>query len=320
MYISLFLWLACADTDNPEVSSNDVAEVVESISHTSQLGPVTAEVSLSPKEPKLGTPMTLTLRVQSTEGVEVELPPFGEALGRFQIVDFEPNASTSSNVFIQRYTLQAPMSGLQTIPALRVVFFDTRDGQEKEEQEVLTEEISLQIASLLEEDAPLDVKPARGRLEPKVDMPIWVWLGAGSLFLGLVSFVGWRYYRRWQAKEVVRSAYENALEGLALLEQQTDVAIDVYYAQLSLILRRYIDARFGIAVLEKTTPEFIQIAQQSTFFDDEQLDFLSKFLQRADDVKYAQQQPDLAEGETEVSLIRRFLEETKIKEKEEDAA
>ena len=79
-------------------------------------------------------------------------------------------------------------------------------------------------------------------------------------------------------------------------------------------MRRYIDARFGIAVLEKTTPEFIQLAQESIAFTEEQILFLKDFLQRSDDVKYAQQKPLLAEGETEISLIRRFLEETKVKE------
>ena len=316
MNIFLFCWLACSEADSPSTSKKDGVESVESIAHTSELGPIKAEVTLSPKAPKLGQPMTLILRVESTDGVDVELPPFGEALGRFQIVDFEPNASANSNQFMQRYTLQAPMSGLQTIPSLRVVFFDKREGQEKEEQEVLTEEISIEIASLLEEDAPLDFKPARGRLEPKVDMPIWVWLCVLSSIVGVFSFVGWRYYLRWQAKETVRSAYENALEALRDLSQQTDLEIDDYYAQLSLILRRYIDERFGIAVLEKTTPEFLKIAQKSTFFEEQQIDFLSAFLQRADDVKYAQQQPDLAEGETEISLIRRFLEETKLKEED----
>lgn len=310
----LALWLACAQPDT-SLEPTPV-EQVETREREATIGPVKTRVVLSPKQPKLGDPLTLTLEVQAAENVEVELPPFGEALGRFQIVSYEPVKEDEDYKQSQVYTLQAPMSGVQTIPSLRVVFFDRREGPDAEEQEILTEEISIDIESLLEEDAPLDFRNPRGRLEPKVELPIWAWTIGGGLLLSILGVFGWRWAKARRSLAVVRSAYQQAMESLLRLSQHTDKPIDEYYAELSLILRRYIDARFGIPVLEKTTPEFIMLANGSDVFQENQLIFLKDFLQRADDVKYAQQQPELQEGDTELLLIRRFLEETKPKEEE----
>ena len=311
--IFLSFWLSCSE---PEITNDSVpATEVERLERETILGPITAKVALSPKEPKLGEAMTMVLEVKAQEKVEVELPPFGEALGRFQIVSYEPMKKDEQGIQRQTYTLQAPMSGVQTIPSLRIVFFDKRDDQDAEEQELLTDELTVEIASLLEEDAPLDFHAPRGRLEPEIEIPTWVWL-VGMLVLSFgLSALGFSVAKKRKARAVVRTAYEQAMDGLLSLSKN-DLEIDEYYAELSFILRRYIDARFGIPVLEKTTPEFLQIAKDSEAFNDEQLQFLKAFLQRADDVKYAQQQPDLGEEDTEITLIRRFLEETKLVEEE----
>lgn len=311
--IFLSFWLSCSEL---EVTNESVPTTeVERLERETILGPITAKVALSPKEPKLGEAMTMVLEVKAQEKVEVELPPFGEALGRFQIVSYEPMKKDEQGIQRQTYTLQAPMSGVQTIPSLRIVFFDKRDEKDAEEQELLTDELTVEIASLLEEDAPLDFHAPRGRLEPEIEIPTWVWL-VGTLVLSFgLSALGFSVAKKRKARAVVRTAYEQAMDGLLSLSKN-DLEIDEYYAELSFILRRYIDARFGIPVLEKTTPEFLQIAKDSDAFNDEQLIFLKAFLQRADDVKYAQQQPDLGEEDTEITLIRRFLEETKLVEEE----
>ena len=311
--ILLSFWLACSEPEVPNASVPTTE--VERLERETTLGPITAKVALSPKEPKLGEAMTMVLEVKAQEKVEVELPPFGEALGRFQIVSYEPMKKDEEGIQRQTYTLQAPMSGVQTIPSLRIVFFDKREDKDAEEQELLTDELTVEIASLLEEDAPLDFHAPRGRLEPEIEIPTWVWIGGSLVLLVGLSALGYRVAKNRRAHAVVRSAYEQAMDGLLSLSKN-ELEIDEYYAELSFILRRYIDARFGIPVLDKTTPEFLQIAKDSDVFHDEQLVFLKAFLQRADDVKYAQQQPDLGEEETEITLIRRFLEETKLVEEE----
>ena len=53
------------------------------------------------------------------------MPPFGEALGRFQIIDFEPSEKEdpqNQQISSKKYRLQAHHSGKQQIPSLRILF------------------------------------------------------------------------------------------------------------------------------------------------------------------------------------------------------
>ena len=183
----LALMIGCSDSSSTEVEteSNIVEPAQEEVT---ELGPIKATVRLSPNEVKLGDPLTLQLEVVAQPNVQVSLPPFGEALGRFQIENFQPRQKVTDDglsIASQTYQLQAPMSGIQRIPSLRVVFIDSRPDQNPEEQELLTEEMSITIQGLLEEDAPLDFKPARGTLANKIDVPLWVWgIGIGLPLLG----------------------------------------------------------------------------------------------------------------------------------------
>ena len=108
-------------------------------------GPVTATVTLAPAEPRLGDRMELVLSVEAAPGVRVEMPSFGEALGRFTILDFVPRSEVAAGgdaVLSQRYTLQATVSGRHRIPALRLEFIDERPGRgDGQSRELLTEEI-----------------------------------------------------------------------------------------------------------------------------------------------------------------------------------
>ena len=63
----------------------------EALTAQTQDGPVRATVALAPAAPRLGDSLTLTLDVEASPGVSLEMPAFGEALGRFPILDFAPS-------------------------------------------------------------------------------------------------------------------------------------------------------------------------------------------------------------------------------------
>ena len=199
--IPLLLYLVACDPAAPSPSPSQAEVPQEQLSETTQEGPIEATVAIWPKDLLLGDPLQLKLTVKSEAGVEAALPPFGEAIGRFQISDFRPRSQTrddGSQEQTQTYTLQAPMSGLQRIPALRIVYTDRRDGQAGEERELLTEELSIQITGLLDKDAPLDFKPAQGTLRPRVDIPIGVWAVGTGLILLTGGWFARKRYLSWQ--------------------------------------------------------------------------------------------------------------------------
>lgn len=112
-----------------EGDSSTVAEAPkDAIANTVEHGPVKVTTKVWPAKPTLSDPIYLRLEIASTPGVRINAP-FQEAgdhrLGRFRIVGFtRDGAGTPSEV--QTYTLEAPASGKQRIPPMRIEMIDGR--------------------------------------------------------------------------------------------------------------------------------------------------------------------------------------------------
>lgn len=293
---------------------------VETISRTTESGPVKATVSLGPKSPTLGDPLTLTLEVRAQPGVEVHMPAFGEALGRFEIADFTPRERRTDDggtEASQRYTLAAPLSGRQTIPPLLIEFVDRRPGQDAAPKELLTEELSVEVASVLPEGAvTATLKPPRGRLDEKWRPPRSEAPPLLAVVLGAIAIaIGVQVWRRGRSARVRRSAFDVARARLDALEARgTPKAgeADAWYVELSSIVRRYIEDRFGVRAPELTTEEFLREARASSELAAAHAALLESFLERCDRVKFAAYRPDERESRDALAAARRFLEETRL--------
>ena len=292
----------------------------------SEAGPVTATVTLTPREPRLGDSLVLTLKVESDAGVTVEMPAFGEALGRFSIVDYTPRAETTADggrVEEQRYTLQAPMSGRQRIPPLRLEFVDQRDGQgDGEVRELLTEEIALTVESVLPDgEVSGELKPARGELEPQVPAAARSWAAwVGGLLAAAAAIVGLLWWRQYAHRQRRISAYDKAMARLRKLEGRglpDASAADAWYVELSATVRRYLEDRYGVRAPELTTEEFLREARRSHELTASHRELLSSFLEICDRVKFAAYVPDDKESTGALAAARRFLDETRLRPEEE---
>ena len=297
-------------------TSEDIPLAVET-----REGPVSARVTLVPPAPRLGDPLVLTLLVTAKAGVAVEMPAFGEALGRFAIIDFTPREEVADDgvLFTQRYTLQAPMSGRHRIPRLRVEFLDERDPDaDRKAKELLTDELAFAVASVLPEGQPLaELRPARASLEELQRSWLrrhWHWLVLGLVVaVGLVvGVVGW--LRR--AEERARStAFDRAVARLERLAERglpTADAADAWYVELSDIVRRYIEERFALRAPELTTEEFLVEAGRSAELTAAHRELLSAFLATCDRVKFARYSPGEEESQQALDEARRFLTETAV--------
>lgn len=284
-------------------------------------GPVSATVTLMPPAPRLGDPLVLTLLVTAKSGVAIEMPAFGEALGRFAIIDFAPREEAAGDgvLFTQRYTLQAPTSGRHRIPRLRVEFLDERDPDaDRKAKELLTDELAFTVASVLPEGQPLsELRPARGSLVELQGSWLrhhWPWLVLVLVVaVGLVVGVaGW--LRR--AEERARlTAFDRAvarLERLARRGLPPADAADAWYVELSDIVRRYIEERFALRAPELTTEEFLVEAGRSAELTVAHGELLSAFLATCDRVKFARYSPGEEESQQALDEARRFLDETAV--------
>ena len=313
--MALSLLAACSpDTDIEPAKDQDSAA---SISVVTEEGPIKMTLTLAPKEPRLGDPLTLTLTVESAPEVAVEMPAFGEALGRFSIVNFTPKqelAADGSAVASQRYTLQAPMSGKQRIPALRIEYLDRRQNPDNDQyRELLSDTLSVTVASVLPEGEVLDeLRPARAALAETPDsVAKQYWPLALALVVltggGLLGFAWWQRYAEARAR---MTAYDRALQRLSRLEEQglpDATAADAWYVELSDIVRRYLEDQYGLRAPELTSEEFLQEAQRSEAMTPVQRELMPVFLEQCDRVKFAAYSPEQSESGEALALARRFF-------------
>ncbi len=291
---------------------------------TAESGPVVATLRLSPAAPAIGDPLVLVIEVRAEPGVELLMPEFGEALDRFTIVDFskaETADDAGATISSQRYTLQAAHSGPQTIPPLLIEFVDRREGHApapngEDAYELLTEPLDFEVASALPDGAPLTLRAALGELGPmkRDGGPRWAWALAAIAALALAGPFAVRAASDWRARARRRSAYDVAREALDVLlmaPRPTAAEMDAFFVELSGIIRRYLEDRFGLRSPELTTEEFLEELAESPDLVRSHQRLLREFLSRADLVKFAHFVPEPRDVEESLDSARRFLEATR---------
>jgi hypothetical protein len=264
--------------------------------------------------------------VEAQAGVRVEMPPFGDALGRFQVVDYRPIQEVTADGgfrYTQVYTLQAAMSGRQRIPQFRIEFADTRVGEAKKAgtaanamREHLTDEIVLTVGSVL----------AGGETELRAAKGVLASIGSGSGGTGILAVIGGAFavaaafalfwlWRRRRRRRVREAAHQIALRRLGALEARGwpgASEADDWYVELSAVVRRYLEDRYGVRAPELTTEEFLREASRGHSLSPLHRDLLAEFLLACDRVKFAAYHPQQAESMHSMASARRFVEETRL--------
>lgn len=296
----------------------------EAIVRRAERGPVTVEVAVRPARPRIGDVIRLDLEARAEPGVELLMPEFGEALGRFEIVDFAPRESLGDGgglVSTQTYRLQPRRSGPQSIPPLRVEFVDRRPGRDpapegEDAWEILTERIALEVEPILAEDEPLELAPPHPDLGPRrtPGWPLWAWLLAALGLAAVAAPFVWRALSAARARQRQRSAYEvarAALDELLAAGRPEQHEVDAFYVRLSLIVRSYLEDRFGLRSPELTTQEFLSEMGRSPDLARGHQRLLRDFLEQADLVKFAGLRPSEEMIADSIAAAERFLEETR---------
>jgi hypothetical protein len=140
------------------------------------------------------------------------------------------------------------------------------------------------------------------------------WVLIGVTVLAVVGFVLWR---RWRARRpqltpaMVEAATEDALAELEKLRSLIAMENSRPYAiQVSGVVRRYIERRFGIFAPRRSTEEFLVEAQSSPLLADRYQEHLSEFLASCDFLKFARAFAETSELEQIHSAAVRFVADT----------
>lgn len=296
----------------------------DSLVKNTKLGPVMVRLELTPAKPLIGDTVTLEIRVVAEKGVELLMPAFGEALDRFTILDYVPRERIDDDgrtIATQRYRLQPPISGKQSIPPILIEFVDRRPGRrpapdDMDAYELLTDRLDFEVRSVLPQNADAEIKPPLGRIKPREPpaKPVWPWYLAGGTLATLLAVAGIWIVSRWRRRARRQSAYEIAharLTRLLARGQPAGENVESFFVELSAIIRRYLEDRFELRAPELTTEEFLEVASDSPELTGDHQRMLREFLRKADLVKFAGLQPTPDDVEASVTSAKRFLEETR---------
>jgi hypothetical protein len=293
----------------------------DAIAKTSETGPVKATVQVWPAKPTLGDAIYLRLTVTAPAGITIDAP-FQEAgdqkMGRFRVVGFARDAQPADgggHVERQTYTLEAPSSGKQRVPPLRLEIVDARgagSASSVKPEELLTDEVPVDILPIDAAAVNTELRPARGALDPDVGGVPWIWvLGIASVAAIVLSAatLAYRSFARRRKIAVQRSAYDLAASRLRALADA-----DGWFVELSAIVRAYLEQRYALRAPELTTEEFLLVAAARPELSIEHKKQLFEFLAGCDRVKFAGYRPEAAESLATLDGAKGFVEDTRLKE------
>ena len=156
-----------------------------------------------------------------------------------------------------------------------------------------------------------------GGLLPLPGTP-WTALGLGALMLGAGASSWWWWRRRGLPRRTaaprrLTTPEQLALERLAQLRGApagSDAAVAAFYVETAQLLRQYLEQRFGLPALERTSEEFLAAQTTRALLAAEPQRLLGALLQRCDLVKFARAVPSAAERHADLESATRFVAAT----------
>ncbi|MCK5862458.1 MAG: hypothetical protein KAH38_08225 [Candidatus Hydrogenedentes bacterium] len=290
-------------------------------------GETTFEVTLTPPEAPYIHAVTYSIRITGDASLQCEFPDIPTDTKQIEIhrMPEESTPVTEDGIRItQPYQLDPIFPGLYKIPAL-IIPWESKDDKG-----------TLTIPALVfraRELSPSEAEAAAlftGIAAPDTVLPpkriskrgLFLFAGGSIAALIAIFLIVRHFLSKKKVSVILTPAWDIALNRLRELDHRNlpgTGKIDVYYVDLSAILRYYIEDHFHIHAPEQTTQEFLDTATQSKTFNEEHQQFLSDFLCQCDRVKFARLQPGIEDMTTHFKQVRHFIKDTMPKENEKTA-
>ncbi|OQX53593.1 MAG: hypothetical protein B5M48_03180 [Candidatus Omnitrophica bacterium 4484_213] len=276
--------------------------------------PLEVSASVDKDKATIGDKITYSITVKADKDIEIKFPEFGQNLGGFAIKDFGTSRKGwfRTKTYRQWYVLDTYTSGKYSIPEARVKY---RKKSQKEWQEVSTDEITVEVESILENaEDKRDIREIAGPIGFPVKIPWYLWgiLGLIALGAGTAFFL----FKRKKTQTVLppRPAHEIAYEALEALTQKEYLRrgeLKLYYIELSDIVRHYLENRFNLRAPEMTTEEFLNSVKDNKALSYEHKSLLRDFLSHCDLVKFARYKPPEKEVGLSFESAKKLIDQTK---------
>ena len=272
--------------------------------------------AMSTNRIRIGDPVTLTVTALHRPGCHVTFP----------------NPAKGKDVIVREAVLTTntlPNGLVQTIHQLRVtsmvitnhilaegaqIKLATPEGLSWQEPYPF---LTLEVISALK-PGEQEIRPAKGGLAdwpaPRSRWALWGLLALAIAAAGLWALRRWLLTpRTFLHMPPPTPAHVVALRELRQLRDKRWIetrAVEPFYVALSGIVRRYLEARFGLRAPDRTTEEFIREAAASKALTPEQRQVVGGFLEQSDLVKFARHAPESADMQTAFESAERLVQET----------
>lgn len=228
-------------------------------------------------------------------------PQVPDSFGKLEVVE-KGKIDTVKQGALAIYTQRLLVSGWDSAEYVIPPFLFNVTPANGAPYTIQTEGLTFQV-STVPVDTTKPFKPIKGILQVETSWLDYIWwfVGAGILLLAIIGYIIWRKTRK---KPVVQApppppepVHEKALRLLASLESESlwqKGEVKEYYVRLTDILRTYIEERFGLPAMERTTDELTAAAshhKELAF----QAQRLHTILSTADMAKFARAQPSPTE-------------------------
>lgn len=301
-----------------------VAAIAGRAAAAAELPPgVALELEVDAAEAKVGDPLPLRLTLDLRAGLTFEPRALGPALGPFSVVEESwgaPTAAGSGTRFTWQGRIAAYRTGELELPAIGL---DLRaaDGTTVAAR---TEPRTIVIGSVLD---PAEEDPALADLKPPASVPAdyGPLLTAASILglLLLAALVAFWLHRRYGARlaavpqpddpfqrtppDVWIYAELQKLLARRLAEQGQ---VDLFFAELSRLIKTYLGGRYRVELLDRTTAEVPEPLRQSGVTEP-WIAAIEELLLRCDLVKFARRRPDVSECREAIEQSYRIVDATK---------
>ena len=305
----LVVWAATsAWASSPDPNSSAEAPKREVMSQ----GPVDVVLTADPGCVRLDRDVLLTIRVAAPESFEIKTPALLDRLKGFTLngaFDKPPVTQDGKTTREYCYRLTPTLAEEYRVAPLPILWSDKLKGNDA----------WLATRALLFTVKPIQAgNPGAGITGIKG--PVWIyptlqsvlfWLALGLVAVAAGAGLVWLIRRlRRQIRLRRMSPRERAMFELTELMEKDLISqhlLKIFYVELTLIVRRYIERAHAIKAPEQTTEEFLLAVSRDPRFSRDVVQKLRTFLQTADLVKFAAYEPDAETVDRSLSTAQDYI-------------
>ncbi|MFH1259422.1 MAG: hypothetical protein ABII74_06400 [Elusimicrobiota bacterium] len=261
--------------------------------------PITLQSNVDKNKITIGDQVVYRVELKYDSCLKVELPNIAAQLSSFEIKDYKiegPKKHWGKTILRHRYVISTFTTGEYAIPPLLIAYWDEKG----EKKQISANKMTIFVESV--KPKPTDKDDIR-EIKPPVfwKHSFWFWFILILIpVMAAAGIWGYKFYQQRKLLDILadsgsfRPPEEIARERLAKLKETDLLAqekIKEYYIILAEIVRKYLEARYRIPVIDRTTSELYWEMREAKV-DKKHSQLVKGFLEECDLVKFAKYIPE----------------------------